>query len=509
MAFIRKVKTASGATAIQIAHKTYGRISRIEHIGSANNDSDLQTLLSIAKQRLVGAQLSLLPNSPAPLQIHLKQSVSQLLYNSLKGVYDQLGFSQLGDETFAALCTTRLVEPTSKLDSLRVLADLGITNFSNTGVHRCLKRVIANKYRDKLSSLCFAHSARQDGGITLVLYDVTTLYFEIQKEDEDRDVEYGTVKGYRKPGMSKERRLEPQIIVGLLVDQTGFPLELHSFEGNKAETKTILPVVEKFKQRHGLVGITVVADAGMLSAQNLEDLTAAGYTYIVGSRMNKIPYDIAEYQKAKELSDNQIITSTTTIPGQRIIYQYRAKRAALDLRNIEKQIAKAEKIVEGKTTAKKAKFLTTKTKDKQLNQALIDKARALAGIKGYVTNLPDNEMSTPGTKVNTVSGQKVITYYHQLWHVEASFRMSKNDLKARPIFHHKREAIEAHLTIVFAALAIGRTVERKTGMSIKRFVKTLRPIRSGTVVINKIVYPAEAEIPENVSKILKQLSGGH
>ncbi len=141
--------------------------------------------------------------------------------------------------------------------------------------------------------------------------------------------------------MSKERRLEPQIIVGLLVDQNGFPLELHSFEGNKAEIKTILPVVESFRKRHGLIGITVVADAGMMSQENLEALDQAGYTYIVGSRMNKIPYDIVQYQKTKELNDNQIITTETAIKGQRIIYQYRAKRAALDLHNIEKQIEKS------------------------------------------------------------------------------------------------------------------------------------------------------------------------
>ncbi|EQD69879.1 transposase IS4 family protein, partial [mine drainage metagenome] len=126
--------------------------------------------------------------------------------------------------TFTALSVARLVEPTSKLDSIRVLADLGITGFNNTAIHRCLKRIIAHNYQDKLAKLCFAY-ASQGTGITLVLYDVTTLYFEVQKEDD-----------YRIPGMSKERRLEPQSIVGLLVDQNGFPLELHSFEGNKAET---------------------------------------------------------------------------------------------------------------------------------------------------------------------------------------------------------------------------------------------------------------------------------
>ena len=483
MAYIRKVPTKSGATAVQIAHTAYGKVIRIEHIGSAHNLEELTLLESLARQQLPESrQQSLLPaNQPEP--IRLIHSVSQLLYDTLSNLYDQLGFDTLSDEDFRRLCIARLVEPTSKLDSIRVLADLGINGGSEDRLYRCLKRVIANNYRDKLAKLCFAQ-ASQGAGITLVLYDVTTLYFEVQKEDD-----------YRIPGMSKERRLEPQIIIGLLVDQNGFPLELQSFEGNKAETKTILPVVEAFKKRHGLVGITVVADAGMLSADNLESLDKAGYTYIVGSRMHKIPYDISEYQKTKELSDNQIITSKTAVAGQRVIYQYRAKRAALDLRNIDKQIEKAKKIVSGKTTAKKAKFLSVATKKKQLNQALIDKAKALVGIKGYVTNLPTTE----------ASNARVIAYYHQLWHVEQSFRMSKSDLKARPIFHHHKEAIEAHLTVVMAALAMGRVIERKTNLSIKKFVKTLRPIRSGTVVIDGKKYPAEAAIPTEVAPLLTVL----
>jgi transposase len=485
MAYIRKVTTKSGATAVQIAHSAYGKVIRIEHIGSAHNTQELEMLEALATQRLPGAkQQSLLPDQqPEPVAIKLGHTASRLLYNTLSSQYDLLGFDSLGDEDFRRLCIARLVEPTSKLDSIRVLADLGIDGGSEDRLYRCLKRVITNKYQDELAKLCFAH-ASQGTGITLVLYDVTTLYFEIQKEDD-----------YRIPGMSKERRLEPQIVVGLLVDQNGFPLELHSFEGDKAETKTILPVIEAFKNRHGLLGITVVADAGMLSAANLEALTAAGYTYIVGSRMNKIPYDIAEYQRTKELSDNQVITSKTAITGQRVIYQYRANRAALDMRNIEKQIAKAEKIVAGKTSSKRAKFLVVKVKQRTLNQDLITKAKALAGIKGYVTNLPLTE----------AGDTQVIGYYHQLWRVEQSFRMSKHDLRARPIFHHLQEAIEAHLTVVLAALAIGRVIEKKTGLSVKRFIKILQPIRSGTVVISGKTYNAEAEIPTRVVPLLHTL----
>jgi transposase len=399
----------------------------------------------------------------------------------LREQYRQLGFSKLEDEVFEALCIARIVEPTSKLDSLRVLADMGIGPIDRNKLYRSLAKAAEQDYRMRISRACFEHVGRS--GLTLVLYDVTTLYFEVQQEDD-----------YRKPGLSKERRLEPQIIIGLLVDRNGLPLGLHSFEGNRAETTTILPVIQAFLAQNGLTKTTIVADAAMLSADNLAALTEAGYTYIVGSRLYKIPYDIVEYQKTGVLSDQQIVTVQQE--GYRVIYQYRAERAALDLRNIEKQVAKARKALSGQIPAHRTKFLTVKAKGKQLNQKLIDKAKALAGVKGYVTNLD-------------IPDEQVIAYYHQLFQVEAAFRMAKTDLKARPIYHRKRDAIEAHLTIVLAALAISRNIEHLTGISIKQFVKILRPIRTGIVTINGNEVIAEPEITARAALILKKLLPGH
>ncbi|TAL58971.1 MAG: IS1634 family transposase, partial [Legionella sp.] len=272
MTFIRKVKTSSGATAVQIAQKRYGRIVKIEHIGSAHTNEELKLLISLAKKRILGNQQSLFDEPAADVIIGLKQSYSTLLLDSLTKQYNRLGFDKLQDPDFAYLCIARLVEPTSKLDSLRVLADLGVSTTSRDRLYDCLIRIVKKDYRTQISKLCFAHANKN--GISLLLYDVTTLYFEIQKEDE-----------FRKPGMSKERRLEPQIIVGLLVDQSGFPLSVNSFEGNKAETKTILPIINAFKKEHNLTDITIVADAAMLSSDNLKALTQAGYHYIVGSRL--------------------------------------------------------------------------------------------------------------------------------------------------------------------------------------------------------------------------------
>lgn len=482
MSYVRRVKTASGAIAVQVVDKLHGRITRIRHIGSAHTNAALYLLLARARKQLTTpGQLSLLPDTSNQMQptMLLRRSYSRLLYQVLENQYVQLGFDTLHDTHFKYLCVARIVEPVSKLDSLRVMADIGVDGVGKDMLYRALQRTIKKNYRATIAACCYSHAAAH--GISLILYDVTTLYFEIQKEDD-----------YRRPGMSKERRLEPQIIVGLLVDQHGFPMGLSSFEGNTAETTTIIPIMESLKAAHKIaVPVTVVADAGMLSAENLDALAERGYHYIVGSRMHKIPYDIARFQKTgRSLTDGQIITMP--LSDRRVIYQYKESRARLDRQNIEKQIKKATAVVEGKTTAKRMKFLTLQNKSTSLNQPLIDKAKALAGIKGYVTNL-------------NVPDREVIAHYHRLFQVEASFRMCKSDLKARPIFHHKRDAIEAHLTIVFAALAIGREIERKTGMSIKQVVKMLKPVRTGIVLIGNTEYEASEEIDYEIQLLLDKL----
>ena len=146
-----------------------------------------------------------------------------------------------------------------------------------------------------------AYRSATAGLASLVMYDVTTLHFEAKDEDK-----------LRKVGMSKERRVDPQIQVGLLVDPAGFPLELHMFEGSKAETTTIIPVLQAFQARHGITDLVVVADAGMLSANNLNAIEDAGFKFIVGSRLTKAPYDLQEHfdTKGNRFTNGQVLEST-------------------------------------------------------------------------------------------------------------------------------------------------------------------------------------------------------
>jgi len=150
---------------------------------------------------------------------------SRLLWDVLAGAYQRLGFDAVGDETFKRLVLARIIEPTSKADTIRVLGEIGVSRPGLRTIFRSLDRCVARDYRDAISKACVAHSSSARRA-AMVVYDVTTLHFEAEKEDQLRRV-----------GMSKEHRVDPQVQVGLLVDPSGFPLEIHLFEGNKAETK--------------------------------------------------------------------------------------------------------------------------------------------------------------------------------------------------------------------------------------------------------------------------------
>ena len=378
---------------------------------------------------------------------------SRLLYDVLGHVYDWLGFDTVSDAVFRDLVIARIVEPTSKLDASRVLTDLGAELLSYKTIDRRVRKIRAGGHRDVIAEKCLAHSI-DCGGLSLILYDVTTLYFEAESED-----------ALRKVGYSKERRVDPQIVVGLLVDRTGFPLEIGCFEGNIAETTTIVPIITGFLARHNLTGtpMVVAADAGMLSQSNLAALDEVKLSFIVGSRMTKAPGDLESHfhWNGDVFTDGQVVDTVTPRHGNikvndtklrtepvwnperdtgawRAVWAYSAKRARRDQKTLAAQEARARAIVAGEKKAKTARFVKTSGDERALNEASLARAQSLVGLKGYVTNVP----------VTVMPATEVIAKYHDLWHVEKSFRMSKSDLDARPMFNRMRDAIEAHLGLL-------------------------------------------------------------
>jgi Transposase DDE domain len=500
--FVRRVKTASGATAVQIVHKRGRVVIGIDHIGSAHDDGQLELLLHTARERLHAGQQALELEVPAPVAGSVGQPVveatgSLVLWDALAGLYDALGFAVIRDEAFRALVLGRIIEPTSKVDTVRVLTEVGVVSPSRATFRRCLQRIVERDYRDSISRSCYSY-ATHSGGLALVLYDLTTLYFETPRED-----------GLRKVGMSKERRVDPQVTVGLLTDNTGFPLAVHLFEGNKAETKTIVPVLAEFRDQHPeTTDIIVVADAGMLSAANLLALEEAGFRFIVGSKTSKAPYDLAEHLEhhGNTFADGQTI-ETSRVMGtgkdartRRVVWQWSFKRYRHDIQAINAMVERAEAVAAGKRALKRDRFVKVTDADPVVDWDLVKRAQQWAGLKGWVTNI----------QVETMTGEQVIAAYHDLYQVERSFRMTKTDLAARPVFHRLRDSIEAHLTVVFAALAVSRDAQARTGMSINKIVKTLRPLRTATITLGRQQITAEPRIPAPAQQILNDLAhGGH
>lgn len=403
----------------------------------------------------------------------------------------------------------RLVEPTSLVDVDRVLGDLGRVPASLSTRKRTLRRCQNGLYRDRLAALCFAQ-ARSRGDVSLCLYDVTTLHFEAEKEDD-----------LRKVGYFKERRVDPQIIVGLLVDRQGFPLEIGCWEGNKAEKHTIIPVIEAFQARHQIEDLVVVADAGMLSLANLTALDQAGHRFIVEARVTKAPIDLASHFRwnGDAFTNGQLIDTLTpkqgknhdndpatraepawdqrTHPGSwRAVWAYSAQRSARDNRTLTEQENRAKAVIAGEKAARTPRFVTIEQGSRVLNETALARARRLAGLRGYVTNVP----------TESLSAAEVVTSYRDLWHVEQSFRMSKSDLPARPLFARRRDSIEAHLTIVFTALAVARTVQTRTGLSLRQFLRQLRPLRSATIEINGAIQTIPPATSPDTQEILDTLT---
>jgi hypothetical protein len=252
------------------------------------------------------------------------------------------------------LVLARIIEPTSKLDSLRVLEEVGVDPPAYRTLVRRLPVFAEASWRKTLAAACAAHTGL--GPASLVLYDVSTLYFETDTGD-----------GFREPGFSKERRLEPQITIGLLTNDSGFPLMVNAFKGNRAETTTMLPVIREFMKAHALADVTIVADAGMVSDANKRALETEGLSFILGARVPDIPYVVKKWHQNhpdSEIPDGHVFTQPWPAAAsdkrrdQTFYYQYRADRARRTLRGIDEQVAKAEKAVAGKASVKRNRFVS-------------------------------------------------------------------------------------------------------------------------------------------------------
>jgi transposase len=360
-------------------------------------------------------------------------------------LFDAVGFGAIPDDLFRHLVLARLCYPASKLKTADYLLRYKGIWIEPDSIYRYMDK-LHSKQKERIQQISYDHTLRVLGGaVQVVFYDVTTLYFEADEGDE-----------LRRAGFSKEgRHQHPQILLGLLVSEGGYPLAYDIFEGNKYEGHTMMPVIDAFREKHGLQKLVVVADAGLLSTDNVLQLEEKGYEYILGARIKNEKWAVQDRVLAIKW-ENGMSAEVEHGTESRLVVSYSDARAKKDAFNRKKGLEKLEKaVVSGKLSKKN---INNRGYNKYLKlegeiTVAIDRDKLLAdakwdGLKGYVTN-------------TTLDKEAVIGQYRNLWKIEKAFRISKTDLRIRPIYHRLKHRIEAHICIAFCAYKIYKELERQ------------------------------------------------
>ncbi|HVX49271.1 MAG TPA: IS1634 family transposase [Chitinophagaceae bacterium] len=477
--FIRKKKNKSGVVSIQIIDKSSGAYRVVMTIGSSADSEEITHLYQKALNeipRLTGQQ-------SLNFDIEKEDALVNMFFNGIEDLklvgpelvlgklFNEIGFNAIEDELFRHLVITRLVYPVSKLKTLDYLYKYKNVFIEKDKVYRYLDK-LSNKYKKQLQQISYNHTLSiLNNSISIVFYDVTTLYFEIDDEDD-----------LRRTGFSKEgRHQNPQIVLGLLVSIDGYPLAYEIFDGKKFEGHTMLPVIEAFKKDFSLQHLVIIADAGLLSNDNIMELHNKGYEYILGARLKNESKAVQKQILSLALKNGES-AAIQKDECTKIIISYSSARAKKDEANRKRGLQKLEMAVKSGKLNKKSinnrgynKYLKL---EGQIN-VCIDYSKYKAdgrwdGLKGYVTN----------TKL---SNNDIIENYRHLWNIEKAFRISKTDLKVRPVYHRLQSRIEAHLCIAFCAYKIYKELERQLkikqpGISPEKAIEILKTIYSLTIL---------------------------
>lgn len=516
MFHVRTVKTSSGATAVQIVKYEKRKRIIVSHIGSAHTEKDLTFLKQEALKQVehLTKQKSLFPSSKNTFSPVIVVNKSQYLgdrhtfiYDTLFHIFRLFQFNKLNNQLLLDLVLMRIIKPVSKLESLQILSEMFGKEYGKSSLYQALTSF--PKLKDSVEKTVVSFTKEHYAfDFSIVFYDVTTLYFESFREDTDTTDTDGNVieKGLRQTGFSKDNKSnQPQIVIGLIVNKDGFPVSYEVFAGNTFEGDTFIPLIYQFKKTYAAQTLTVVADAAMISLDNIEKLKECKLSYIVGARVANLSPSVIK-QISDELKGVDGISGRVQTDKGMLVYDFSLNRYEKDKREMGKQIVKAQRLVEKNTEGKRTKFLKLKNtkKDKkekvyELNTALIEKTKYLLGIKGYYTNLTHETDKT------------IIDQYHNLWYVEKAFRIAKSDLAMRPIFHFKKQAIEAHILICFMALAVCKYMELETGKSTRKIVKLLGSITEARI-LNKLtgeITTMRKELTVEIEKLRKTLTLSH
>ena len=487
--FIRKKLNKSGTVSVFVLSTTKSRKQRlVKSFGSAHpNDT-------AAMEKLMQQASSFIQEMEGPSLPHIyeEEDVIDGFVSSLNNaqvqvagpelvfgtLYDRIGYGAIRNRMFRNIVICRLFNPGSKLKTVDYMERYLHVTYSVDQIYRFLDNLCYRKeeeekgndgrksetagegseptststakskqddFKTRVEDIAYSYTKKMVGdGISVCFYDMTTLYFEAAEEDD-----------LRKCGFSKDGKHScPQIFLGLLVASGGNPIGYEIYEGNISEGHTMIPLIRKLASRFGFDKPIVVADAGLLSKANIEELTKDGYQYIIGARPKSESDKVKEQILSLDMKYGDVVEIEKD-GGVRIVLSCTERRAKKDAHNRQRGLARLQKkMASGRLTKQNInnrgynKYLKMEGEVTiSINMEKYEADAAWDGIKGYVTN-------------TTLEKDEVIANYSNLWFIERAFRMNKFDLAVRPIFHRLRNRIEGHICICFTAYTIMLELER-------------------------------------------------
>ena len=531
---VRKKKNASGSISIHIVDRTDRGYRVIESLGSSKDEKEIEQLYNQALQKIDELENNLLHTAKINEdQKKLEQLFSKITTQDIISqgdeiifgrLFDMIGCSEVFEKNssknirnkqeknllFRALVLSRIIYPGSKLELINYLEYFKQESTSSDKIYRFLDTLYNHTIKQKIEECVFTHTKKiMDNTITVTFYDVTTLHFESESEDDLRRI-----------GFSKEGKLNrPQIQLGLFTTFQGYPLSFEVYEGNKFEGHTLVDVLQNFQDKFHIKNKPiVVADKGMLNNANIAYLEKNGYKYILAYKIKNIDKELKEKIADLTFLDDGVIHTIDIEKEityknsegknqklqikQKLILTYSTKRAKKDKRTREKALQKINDTLDKKNITKSdmklsyyAKYLDVDDKCTiryKLNPKKIEIDAKLDGIKGFATN------------DFTLKAEDVIAHYQNQYAVERAFRISKTDLRIRPIYHRLENRIKAHVLVSFVAYAVFMEFERRLklkNISFKFSQKLLRKIIEHFLVV-KI---GEKTIPIKPSEIQQQI----
>jgi transposase len=476
----------------------------VRYVGIAMDDDELEKLKSLAesiKIKLEADQQELLfpPEEMAKMkeksekisetttdkdyQVDIRNlKEEQRVINGIQDVYgalfEELGFTKTiknparnksSVEIFKDIVLARIANPLSKRASVDMLEeDFGVT-LNLDRVYKMMDKLDDNAI-SKINDIAYQMTLNLfENKIDVIFYDCTTIYFEAFEEDE-----------LRKNGFSKDLKFnQPQVLLALMVTTEGLPIGYRLFDGSKYEGHTLIPVLQELKQKYNLNKVVFVADSGLMNEKNLEELEnknsldefdSSKIDYIVGARIKNLPAQLKK--KILDLSNYVEINTNETgykiasfdHKGRKLIVNYspkRAKKDALDrqksIERLEKKLAKQKNPNDYLSKFGNSKYLKLVGESSiELNTEKIEADSKWDGLLGVITNTSD------------FTREEIIKQYCNLWQVENAFRVTKHDLKVRPVYHWKPERVKAHIAISFVAYTMVKHLEYRVKLQFKK-----------------------------------------